>query len=118
MRNDPKSHSTSEFRGYTSSSKLTSELLSGALPYIQQVLPERYEQALGQSLVLRTNINQAQLANEENAPNGLSESQTPIEDLVQEAEAAKTKNERNELLAEAAEVALRKEKFAKSLDIV
>jgi hypothetical protein len=93
------------------------ELLSGALPYIQQVLPERYEQALGQSLVLRTNINQAQLANEERAKR-LKESQTPIEDLVQEAEAAKTKNERNELLAEAAEVALRKEQFATSLDIV
>jgi hypothetical protein len=93
------------------------ELLSGALPFIQEVLPERYEQAVGQSLVLRTNINQAQLATEERAKR-LKESQTPIDDLVQEAEAAKTKNERNELLAEAAELALRKEQFAISLDIV
>lgn len=93
------------------------ELLSNALPYIQQVLPERYEQAVGQSLVLRTNINQAQVTNEERAKR-LKESQSPIEDLIQEAEAAKTKNERNELLAEAAELALRKEQFATSLDVV
>ena len=93
------------------------ELLNGALPYIQQALPERYEQAMGQSLVLRTNINQAQLANEERSKR-FKESQNPIEDLVHEAETAKTKSERNELLAEAAELAFRKEKFATSLDIV
>jgi hypothetical protein len=92
------------------------ELLNGALPCIQQVLPERYEQAVGQSLVLRANITQAQLANEERIKR-FKESQDPIGDLVQEAEAAKTKNERNELLAEAAELALRKEKFAACLDL-
>lgn len=93
------------------------DLLNGALPYIQQLLPERYEQAVGQGLLLRNAINQTQLAGEERAKR-LKESQNPIEDLVQEAEAAKTKNERNELLAEAAELALRKEKFAVCLDIV
>lgn len=93
------------------------ELLNSALPYIQQVLPERYEQAVGQSLVHRTNINQAQLANEERSRR-FKESQNPIEDLVHEAEAAKSKSERNELLAEAAELAFRKEKFATCLDIV
>ncbi len=92
-------------------------LLNGALPYIHQVLPERYEQAVGQGLLLRNAINQTQLAAEERIKR-LKDSQNPIEDLVQEAEAAKTKSERNELLAEAAELALRKEKFATCLDIV
>lgn len=93
------------------------ELLNGALPHIQRVLPDRYEQAVGQSLILRTNINQAQLANEERNKR-FKDSQNPIEDLVSEAESAKTKSERNELLAEAAELAFRKEKFAACLDIV
>ena len=93
------------------------ELLNRALPYIQQVLPERYEQATTQVLVLRNTINQAQLANEERSKR-LNDSMTPIEDLVGEAEAAKTKSERNELLAEAADLALRKEKFSTCLDIV
>src|SRR5688572_5724371 len=37
------------------------ELLAGALPQIQRLLPEHYEQAVGQSLILRAGINQAQL---------------------------------------------------------
>lgn len=93
------------------------ELLNSSLPCIQLMLPQRYEQAVGQSLVLRTNISHAQLAHEERSKR-LKESQSPIEDLVQEAEAARTKNERNELLAEAAELALRTEKFGTCLDIV
>jgi hypothetical protein len=93
------------------------ELLSVALPYMQQLFPEFYEQARGQSLVLRAAINQTQLANEERSKR-LKESQSPIETLVQEAESARTKGERNELLAEAAEVALQKKKFAQCLEIV
>ena len=93
------------------------ELLTSALPYIQQLLPEYYEQAVGQSLILRTMISQTQLAGEERSKR-LKESENPIQDLVREAETAKTKSERNELLAEAAELALRKEKFATCLDIV
>ena len=93
------------------------ELLAGALPQIQRVLPEHYEQAVGQSLILRTSINQTQLANEERNKR-LKESENPIEDLVREAEAAKTKGERNELLAEAAESALIKEKFDTCLDVL
>ena len=93
------------------------ELLSRALPYIQQILPERYEQAMTQSLVLRNTINQTQLASEERSKR-LKDSLTPIEDLIGEAEAAKTKSERNELLAEAADLALRKEKFSTCLDVV
>jgi hypothetical protein len=93
------------------------ELLAGALPQIQRVLPEHYEQAVGQSLILRTSINQTQLASEERSKR-LKESENPIEDLVREAEAAKTKGERNELLAEAAETALIKENFDPCLDVL
>lgn len=93
------------------------ELLNGALPYIQRILPDRYEQAMTQVLVLRNAINQAQLTGEERSKR-LKDSVTPIEDLISEAEAAKTKSERNELLAEAADLALRKEKFSACLDIV
>lgn len=93
------------------------ELLTGALPYIQRLLPEYYEQAVGHSLILRTSVNQTQLASEERSKR-LKESENPIDDLVQEAEAAKTKSERNELLAEAAELALQKDKYATCLDIV
>jgi hypothetical protein len=93
------------------------ELLVGALPQIQRLLPEHYEQAVGQSLILRTSINQTQLVSEERNKR-LKESENPIEDLVREAEAAKTKSERNELLAEAAETALIKEKFDTCLDVL
>ena len=93
------------------------ELLAGALPQIRRLLPEYYEQAVGQSLILRTSINRRQLASEERNKR-LRESENPIEDLVREAEAAKTKGERNELLAEAAETALIKEKFDTCLDVL
>lgn len=93
------------------------ELLNGALPHIQQLLPEVYEQALRQSLVLRTAMTQTQLASEERTKR-LRNSLNPIEDLVREAEAAKTKTERNELLAGAADLALREKEFSKCLDVV
>jgi hypothetical protein len=93
------------------------ELLAGALPQIQRVLPEHYERAVGQSLILRTSINQTQLASEVRSKR-LKESENPIEDLVREAEAAKTKGESNELLAEAAETALIKEKFDTCLNVL
>mgnify|MGYP003288342604 CR=1 FL=1 len=93
------------------------ELLSATLSHIQQLLPELYDQATNQSLALRAAINQTQLDREERNKR-LKDSLTPIEDLIGEAEATKTKSERNELLAEAAELALRKEKFSTCLDIV
>ena len=93
------------------------ELLAGALPQIQRLLPEHYEQAVGQSLILRTSISQTRLAGEERSKR-LKESENPIEDLVREAEAAKTKGERNELLAQAAEIALIEEKFDTCLDVL
>ena len=93
------------------------ELLNSALPHIQQLLPEVYEQAISQSLVLRAAINQMQLVGEDRKRR-LRDSLNPIEDLVREAEVTKTKSERNDLLAEAAEMALRKKEFSKCLDIV
>lgn len=93
------------------------ELLNGALPHIQQLLPEIYEQALSQNLVLRATMNQTQLAAEERRKR-LKDSLNPIEDLVREAETAKTKTERNDLLVEAAEIALSEKEFSTCLDIV
>lgn len=93
------------------------ELLNGALPHIQQLLPEVYEQATRQTLVLRATMNQTQLAGEERRKR-LKDSLNPIEDLVREAETTKTKTERNYLLVEAAEIALRKKEFSTCLDIV
>lgn len=93
------------------------QLLAAALPQIQRLLPEHYERAVGQSLILRASINQTQLASEERSKR-LKASENPIEDLVREAEAAKTKGERNELLAEAAEGALIKKKFEMCLDVL
>lgn len=93
------------------------QLLAGALPQIQRLLPEQYERAVGQSLILRASIKQTQLASEERSKR-LKESENPIEDLVREAEAAGTKGERNELLAEAAEGALIKKKFEMCLDVL
>lgn len=93
------------------------QLLAAALPQIQRLLPEHYEQAVGHSLILRTTINQTQLASEERSKR-IKESENPIEDLVREAEAAETKGERNELLAEAAETALIEKKFDTCLDVL
>ena len=93
------------------------DLLNRALPYIQQLLPERYEQAVTQGLILRNTLNQAQSAIEERNKR-IKESTTPIEDLIGEAEALKTKSERNELLAQAADMALREKRFSTCLDIV
>ncbi len=93
------------------------DFLTGALPYIQQLTPDLAEQAMGQSLLLRSSLDKNRLALEERRKR-LNESQTPIEDLVDEAEHEKTKFQHNELLAEAAEMALQKKKFSVCLDIV
>ena len=101
----------------TPAPQIAYELLNGALPHIQQLLPEVYEQAVRQTLVLRASMNQTQLAGEERRKR-LRDSLNPIEDLVREAETAKTKTERNDLLVEASELALRKKEFSMCLDIV
>ena len=93
------------------------DFLTGALPYIQQLAPDLAEQAMGQKLILRSSLNNTQLALEERRKR-LRESQTPIEDLVEEAEGQKSKIQRNEMLAEAAEMALQEKRFPLCLQII
>lgn len=93
------------------------ELLSSLLPSIQQITPELYDQALTQAFAIRASFTERQSATEARNKR-LSESVDPVGDLVRDAEAAKSKADRNELLAEAAQLALRKNKFDVSLDIV
>jgi hypothetical protein len=97
--------------------KLAYDLLTQILPVIKQSTPELYEQALNHSFAMRASLSESQLANEARIKR-LNESVSPIEDLKSEAEAAKTKTERNELLLSAAELALEKKKFDVCLDIL
>jgi hypothetical protein len=92
-------------------------LLTKLLPVIQQSTPELYEQALNQSFAMRASLNERQLASEARIKR-LNESANPIADLKAEADSAKTKTERNELLLRAAELALEKKKFDVCLDIL
>jgi hypothetical protein len=98
-------------------SKVAYDLLTQVLPAIRELIPELYGQALTQSFALRASFNERQLASEARAKR-LRESLNPIADLVAEAEAAKSKGERNELLAGAAQWALRDKKLSLCLDIV
>jgi hypothetical protein len=89
--------------------RMAHKLLIKVLPAINSLTPELYSQALAQQSVLR-----AALADEEaqEARNKrLVESNTPVEDLIAEAEAAKSKPERNELLSSAAQLALKLNRF-------
>lgn len=92
-------------------------LLSKLLPVVQQSIPELYEQALNHSFAMRASLNERQLASEARIKR-LNESVNPIADLKAEADSAKTKTERNELLLRAAEIALEKKKFDLCLDIL
>jgi hypothetical protein len=98
-------------------SPLGYELLTSLLPFIQQSTPELYDQALTQSFAIRASLNERASAGEARHKR-LKESINPIEDLIAEAEATKSKSERNELLAQAAELALMNYKFDLCLDIV
>lgn len=93
------------------------DLLTKSLPFIQQSTPELYEQALNQSFAIRASLNQRQLASEARVKR-LNESLNPIADLKSEADSAKTKTERNELLLQAAQLALEKKKFDLCLDML
>lgn len=66
---------------------------------------------------MRASRNEKQLASEARIKR-LNESVNPIADLKSEAESAKTKTERNELLLRAAELALEKTKFDLCLDLL
>jgi hypothetical protein len=93
------------------------ELLSKVLPSVRELEPESYDQAAAQSLNLRAAFNERQLAAEARSKR-ISESPDPFADLLAEAEDAPSKSERNELLAEAAQLALERKRFALCLEIV
>lgn len=93
------------------------DLLTKLLPFIQQSTPELYDQAQNHSFALRATLNERQLASDARIKR-LKESVDPIRDLKSEAESAKTKAERNELLLQAAELALEKKKFELCLNIL
>jgi hypothetical protein len=92
-------------------------LLTKILPAVQQSVPELYEQALTQSFAIRASLNEKQLAEEARVAR-LKDSANPIAELKSEADAAKTKTERNELLLQAAQLALEKKRFDLCLDLL
>ena len=93
------------------------DLLVKVLPVVRELSPELYDEAVAQSLGMRAFFTERELAGEERNKR-LKESQNPIEDLIAEAEATKSKVERNELLAGAAHLAMEQKKFTLCLDIV
>ncbi len=93
------------------------DLLNKLLPFIQRSTPELYDQAQNHSFAMRAALNERQLASDARIKR-LNESVDPIRVLKSEAESAKTKAERNELLLQAAELALEKKKFELCLDIL
>jgi hypothetical protein len=93
------------------------ELLTNLLPFIRQSTPALYDQALNNSFAMRASLNEPQLASEARIKR-LNESANPIADLKSEAESAKNKTERNQLLLRAAEIALEKKKFDLCLDLL
>ena len=97
--------------------QLAYDLLTKLLPAVQQSTPELYDQALNHSFALRASLNERQAANEARIKR-LRESVNPVADLKSEAEATKTKTERNELLLQAAQLALEKKQLDVCLNIL
>jgi hypothetical protein len=93
------------------------DLLTSVLPAIQQLMPESFDQAVNQRQVIYASFDKAQVAGDERNKR-LNESPSGIEDLVAEAEEAKSKSHRNELLSEAAQLALERKKFALCLEVL
>jgi hypothetical protein len=93
------------------------ELLSKVLPFVQQLAPELYDRAVAQSYNLRASLNDRQLAAEARDKR-IRESPDPFAELLDEAEAAPSKGERNQLLAGAARLALERKRFDLCLEIV
>jgi len=93
------------------------QLLIKSLPLIQQSTPELYDQALNQSVAMSASLSESESAIEAHAKR-FKESANPIDDLLSEAESAKSKVERNELKLHAAQVALDKKRFDLCLDIL
>ena len=92
-------------------------LLTNLLPAIQKLVPELYGQAVNQRLVLYAAFNRDQKADEERNKR-LSESSSPEEDLIAEAEGTKSAAKRNELLAQAAQSAMESKKFPVCIEAV
>jgi len=97
--------------------KVAYDLLTSILHMAAVLTPDSYEQIQVQALALRASLTQSQLASDARAKR-LKESQDPIADLVEEAEASKSKIERNHLLAQAAQMALAAKKLQLCLEIV
>jgi hypothetical protein len=93
------------------------DLLNKVLPFVQELLPELYDRAVAQSVNLRASFTERQLAAEARSRR-ISESPDPFADLLDEAEAAPSKAERNQLLADAARLALERKRFALCLEVV
>jgi hypothetical protein len=93
------------------------ELLGKVLPFVQQLAPELYDRAVAQSYNLRSSLNDRQLAAEARDKR-ISESPDPFAELLDEAEAAQSKGERNQLLASAARLALERKRLDLCLEIV
>ena len=97
--------------------QLAHDLMTKLLPVIQQSTPQLYDQAQNHNFAMRASLNERQVASDARIKR-LKESLDPIGELKSEAESAKTKIERNELLLDAAELALEKKKFELCLDIL
>jgi len=98
-------------------SQMAYDLLTEILPFVQRSLPELYDQALNQHVAMRAVLSERQQAIEARIKR-LKESASPVEDLISEAEATKSKTERNELLLQAAQLALEKKRFDLCLDVL
>lgn len=92
-------------------------LLTNLLPAFKQVAPELHTQAVNQRLVVYASLNREQLADEQRSKR-LSESSSPIEDLMAEADQTKSKLKRNQLLAQAAQLALESKRFLRCLEAI
>ena len=92
-------------------------LLTNLLPAIQKFAPELYGQAANQRQVIYAAFNRDQKADEERNKR-LRESSSPAEDLVAEADETKPASKRNELLAQAAQLARENKKFSVCLEAV
>lgn len=93
------------------------DLLTEILPFVQRSLPQMYDRALNQHVAMRAALTERQKAGEARIKR-FKESASPVEDLISEADAAKSKTERNELLLQAAQLALEKKRFDLCLDVL
>ena len=92
-------------------------LLTNLLPAIKQLLPELYSQAVNQRLVVYASFNKDQLADEQRNER-LNESSSASEDLMAEADQTQSKSKRNELLSQAAQLAMQSKKFPLCLEAI